>query len=467
MKFIVTQTSFQKPLLSLFFLIWFFQLSAQQYSKTAVLFDLEYLKTSLEQTHFNLYAYTSKKDFERNFTKVKYSIQKDSFSSLEVKKLFQQVISKVNNGHTRIPFPVQEYIAYAQNGGTLFPLEVAVEEGRALVRKNWSATTTIRKGDELLRINGMALQDVFENIYPQISAERLYFKQAQLENMSLPRFYWLVFGEQKRFKVELKRNDVISTYEIMPINAIEGFEMKREDILKHERIFKSLSTTIAYIQPGDFGGDLDRYKQFIDSSFTKINAKPYHHLILDLRNHSGGDDAFGDYLVSYIADKPFKWASRFQLKSSQQLKDHTRKHRDTTQAYWQSILSHNDGETYDFDFGFYEPQPKHKRFQGSVYVLVNRQSYSQSTVTASQIKDYGWGTLVGEETGEYPNLYASIYSYTLPKTGVTVEVSKGKIERVSSVNTEKGLIPDILIKDYLLDDKDEILDGLSEMLLHK
>jgi hypothetical protein len=359
---------------------------------------------------------------------------------------------------------VADYIAYAQSGGTLFPLEVAIEDGKALIRKNWSSNPEIKTGSELVSINGQSIESVFKEIYPQISAERLYFKHAQLENMSLPRFYWLAFGEVKYFEVQVLQNGKLTTDHISAIKAIEDFEMKREDILKHERIFKSLSPATAYIQPGDFGGYLDQYKQFIDSSFNEIKAKAYKNLILDLRNHSGGDDAYGDYLVSYIADNPFKWASRFQLKTSQALKAHSRKHRDTTQAYWKSILEHKDGEIYDYEFDNYIPQPESNRFKGQVYVLVNRQSYSQSTVTASQVKDYGWATIVGEETGEYPNLYASIYSYSLPETGITVEVAKGKIERVSGADHGTGLMPDIEIKDHLLDDEDEILEGLLKRL---
>lgn len=460
MKFIRIQILSQKIILHLVIIMCSFQSQAQQFSKQTVLSDLDYLKKSLKDTHFNLYAYTTKKDFQQNYKKVKQSIQNDSFSVLEVKKLFQQVVSSINNGHTRIPFPVTEYIAYAQSGGTLFPLEVAIENRKALVRKNWSNTKNIKTGSELVSINGQPIESVFKDIYPQISAERLYFKHAQLENMSLPRFYWLVFGEVEDFDVEVLQNGKLSNYHISAIKAIEDFEMKREDILKHERVFKALSQATAYIQPGNFGGDLDQYKQFIDSSFTEINSKSYKNLIIDLRNHSGGDDAYGDYLVSYIADKPFMWASRFQLKTSKQLKEHTRKHRDTTQAYWKSILEHKDGEIYDYEFDNYIPQPESKRFIGKVYVLVNRQSYSQSTVTASQLKDYGWATIVGEETGEFPNLYASIYSYTLPKTEVTVEVSKGKIERVSGADNGRGLLPDIQIRDHLLDETDEILEGL-------
>jgi C-terminal processing protease CtpA/Prc len=96
--------------------------------------------------------------------------------------------------------------------------------------------------------------------------------------------------------------------------------------------------------------------------------------------------------------------------------------------------------------------------------LVNRQSYSQSTVTAAQIQDYGFGQVVGEETAEHPNLFASIFTYELPKTGIRVDVPKGKIQRVNGVDDNKGVIPDILIADHLLDEEDEILEGLLKQL---
>lgn len=443
-------------------------ISAQnQFSRKQIIEDLTYLKNSLEDTHINLYAYVSRKDFNKNYQRVKSTIKKDSFSVLEAKNLFQKVVSKANNGHTRIPFPVPEYITYAQTGGMLFPLEVAIENKKVLVRKNWSKNSKVKIGDELIAINNMPIQKVLKTIYPQVSAERVYFKNAQIENLSLPRFYWLVFGESKGFKIKVKQNGKTLIYNLKAIKAIEDFEMKRIDILKHSMKFKSLLNSIAYIQPGDFGGDLKKYKKFIDSSFTEIKSKSYKNLIIDLRNHSGGDDSFGDYLVSYIANKPFKWNSKFQLKTSKQLKEHTKKNRDTTLAYWKSVLNHKNGKIYSYDFDFYKPQPKNKSFKGEAYVLINRQSYSQSTVTAAQIQDYGFATIVGEETGEYPNLYASIYNYQLPNTKISVDVSKGKITRVSGVDNMCGVIPDIIIKDHLLDEKDEILTKLIKIIKNK
>ncbi|WP_298317172.1 S41 family peptidase [uncultured Aquimarina sp.] len=438
------------------------QISAQQFSKVEVLSDLKYLKKSLEDTHFNLYAYTSKEDFEQNFESIKNEIKKDSFSLLEVTKLFQKIVSKANNGHTRISF-VQPYKMYVKTGGTIFPLEIALENGKALVRKNWSINKDIQIGAELKRINGLRIEQVLEKIYPLVSGERTYFMNAQIEYLTLPRYYWLAFGEQENFEIEIFQNGKPKVIKINAISALDDFEMKRYDIINYERTIKFYPNA-AYLNPGHFGGKFEQYKQYIDTTFIQIKAKNFKNLVIDLRNNPGGDDAFSDYLVSYIANKPFKWASRFQLKTSAHLKENTRHTKDTTKAYWKSILEHNNGEIYDYNFSFNEPQAKTKLFRGKVYVLVNRQSYSQSTVTASQIQDYGFGTIVGEETAEFPNLYASVYNYKLPETAIIVEVSKGKIERINGVDNGKGVIPDILIKDHLLDEQDEILEGLLKRI---
>ena len=96
--------------------------------------------------------------------------------------------------------------------------------------------------------------------------------------------------------------------------------------------------------------------------------------------------------------------------------------------------------------------------------MVNRQSHSQSAVTAAQIQDYNFGVIVGEETGDYPSLYASIFQYELPNTKIVVNISKGFITRVNGSKKEEGVIPDIIIKDYLLDEEDEILEGVLERI---
>ena len=433
------------------------------FPKNKVLEDLNSLKTVLEKSHYDLFYYTTKDDFYATYHSIQDQIQDDSLSLLESTNLMQQLTSVVNNGHTYIDFPAQSYITYFRSGGTVFPLEIAFENGKAYVRKNWSQNAEISVGSEILSINGKFIDEICAKIYPYISAERPYFKKAKIEFYSFPRYYWQVFGQQAAFNVRIKTEDGLKRISFKAINAFEDFERKRTEIYLSERELKYFGET-AYLNPSAFSGDEQKFKNFIDSAFLNVKQKQSKNLIIDLRNNTGGNDFFSDYMVSYFADQPFKWCSDFKIKTSNALKETTRASSDTTKAYFKEILRRNDGEVYTPKQDLYQPQEISKRYQGKIYVLVNRQSISQASVTAAQIQDYAWGTIVGEETGEYPSLFASIFNYSLPNTGIVVSISKGKIVRVNGSEKEEGVIPDLLIRDHLLDEKDEILNGLLEII---
>ena len=291
----------------------------------------------------------------------------------------------------------------------------------------------------------------------------MYFKHAKLEFLTFPRYYWRAFGKQNVFTVTLLQEGKTTQHKVQPILAMEGFEYVRKDIISQPHTL-SFHDDTAHLYVGSFSGDEAKFRTFIDDTFKTLGQKKTQNLVIDLRNNTGGDDAFSDYLVSYIANEPFKWCSNFSLKTSQLLKLDTKNNRDLSNPYWQSVMNHPDGTKYDYSFELYQPQPKSRRFKGKVYVLINRQSHSQSAVTAAQIQDHGWATVVGEETAEYASLLASQFSYTLPETDIVVKISKGKITRINGSDAKRGVIPDIQIKDFLLDETDEILDGVLEII---
>ena len=437
--------------------------ASPKFSSKEVAEDLRYLHASLKEAHYDAFAYTTEEEYELAYRRAKSSIPRDSLTLLETINLFQQLVAVLNNGHTSIDFPIQPYIEYASSGGTIFPLELAFEDNRSIIRKNWSTNGDINPGDEILSIDGRSMKEILDRIGRQVSAERLYFKKAKIELYSFPRYYWQVFGEQTSFEVKIRSDGMIRTHSLQAVKAIEGYEAKRTEVID-PRMRLEFFKSAAYLNPGGFGGDEKEYQKFIDSAFAKIKANKCKNLIVDLRNNPGGDDSYSDYLVSYLADRPFRWNSSFTLKTSALLKEHVRKERDTTRLFWQEALDHKDGEIYGFEFEEYSPQKETKRFDGKVFVLINRQSHSQSAVTAAQIQDYGFGTLVGEETGDFPSLYASIFQFSLPNTGIPVSVSKGYMIRVNGSTKKEGVQPDIFIRDHLLDEEDEILNGLLSRL---
>ena len=355
--------------------------STTKFSEGQVSKDLKYLYKSLINAHYNLYAYTSKQNFDLAYKEAQKAINKDSLTLLEITNIFQRLTAIANNGHTEIDFPGQLYAEYAYAGGTIFPLEIAFEKNKPLVRKNWSNNETIMIGSEVLSINSIPIGEILSKIFQQISAERPYFKIAKVELYSFPRLYWQVFGRQNDFDVKIRIDGLIKNYKIKAVDVIEGYEMKRNEVLNAEMALKFYGQS-AYLNPGNFSGDEEKYRHFIDSTFVNIKEHKSQNLIIDLRNNRGGNNSFSDYLVSYFATQPFKWNSSFTLKTSKFLKEHTMQHYDTTNVFWQNVLKHKDGEIYDYTFDAYQPQPELKRFRGNVYVLVNRQSHSQSAAAS-------------------------------------------------------------------------------------
>ncbi|QHL86713.1 peptidase S41 [Nibribacter ruber] len=441
------------------------------FSGSAVKADLEYLYHTLEDAHYNLYAYVSKSKYDKMYNTINQSIGKDSLSQLETIKLFQRLAAAGNVGHSEIDFPVQAYIAFARGGGALFPLELAFENGKSFIRKNHSSTPNAAVGDQVLSIDGQPIKKIQEAIHPYLSAERLYFKNAKLEFWSFPRLYWSVFGEKKSFNVTLKKTNGRTENLKIPALPVMEYETKRGgEILSIEPSFKYMGAA-AYLNPGPFSSqEADgeaRFKAFIDSAFADLNSKAVKNLVIDLRNNSGGHNAYSDHLISYFATKPFRWYSSFKLKTSKVLKEQTRKNTPEAKLddYAKAILSHQDGEKFAYDQPFQNPAPEATRFKGNVYVLVNRQTYSMAAVSAALIQDYGFGKIVGEETADVPTLYASQFSFTLPKTGVTVKVPKGYIVRPNGNEALSGVKPDVMVRDHLLDDEDEILHHVLNTLL--
>jgi hypothetical protein len=439
-----------------------FSQSSPKYSLTQVQEDLDFLYHSLRDAQFAPFTEVTEEDFKQKYNDLRSSVQQDSFTLLEATNLLQPLVSMLDNGHTNIGFPVTSYLEYAESGGTLFPVEIALENGKALVRRNLSKNRNIRIGSQVHAINGVPIEEILDKIYPHISAERPYLKNAKIEFFSFPRYYWQVFGEQEKFSVSLVQGEALITTWVSAI-SIDEFSSGRTEVFNARRNL-DIRGNLAILNPGNLFGEAEIYQPFFDSVFQDLNSRKTEILVIDLRNNQGGDNSYSDYLLSYLADKPFTWNSSFTLKTSAFLKEHVRQHMDTTSRFWREALDRKNGEVYDYKFPAYEPQPASKRFRGDVYVLVNRQSHSQATVTAAQIQDYGFGTIVGEETGDFPSLTASVFNYYLPNTSIRVMVAKGAMVRVNGSKKKEGVIPDLLIRDHLLDEKDEIMEGLLRRL---
>jgi hypothetical protein len=449
---------------------------SQKYSAEQVKQDLKYLYSTLQESHYNLYVNTPKEKYDKEYQKI-YNSVKDSLNALQIIRLFQPFVALSKIGHCScdLSFVFNDvYDSYIKNGGTLFPICVTVINNKMIIIDNYSNNKDIKNGEELVSINGKSAKNILNGIYASLSGENDYYINTLVDLGSFPRFNWLMNDPCDSYNIQIKnkKNEIIK-YTIPAINAwkFEELQGQKKQVFNSGRRFKFIDET-AYLQPGPFlnangDGNLSNVKthengefiKFIDSAFLEIHKAGSKNLIIDLRDNQGGDNTFSDEMIAFFADKPFKFCSRFSVKSSQKTKEFWKQLNDTTLSYLKTqILNTPDGATFDVEVSEHGIRQDSLKFKGKVYVLVNRYSYSQAAGTASQIQDYKFGILIGEKTAQIPSIYGSIQQFELPNTKMQIQYPKAFIIRPNGSTKFEGVTPDIFVEDNMFTDKDEILD---------
>jgi hypothetical protein len=456
----------------------------EKYSVQEIKSDFQYLYKTLEKSNYNLYAYTEKEKMDSVYKEIEGSIT-DSLTSLEVFRLFQPFVASVKMSHCFLLYPSKEYFgSYLEQGGTVFPLNLYFSQGKVFVKNNFSENNLISINDEILALNNQPINEFMAELYSNISGPSNYFKASHIEQRLFARIYWYFYGECKAFKLQIKKKNGEESE--LVLNAIPGKEFEEKNgqqksNMRHNREFHIYDDNTAYLRPGGFINinvpfdpedpatfDNTEFSQFIDSAFVEFSKKESKNLILDLRYNMGGDNSFSNYLIAYFADKPFSISSKFSMKTSQMTKDFWKEiDIPEHQAVKEQIMSHENGTYFDVFIPKTTPHKESKRFNGEVFALINRYSYSNTSSVAAIIQDYDFGIIIGEETAEEQSSYAAFHFFNLPKTQWPVAYPKAYFIRPNGDSAPRGVVPDYVVHEDIFSDKDEVLEYALKTIADK
>ena len=338
----------------------------------------------------------------------------------------------------------------------------------------------ISVGDEVLALNGRPTRHFQEKVYAYLSGESDYLKSTLMDQIAFPRMMWILETTPERYQVvtrDAQGQKKLLELPAVPAGAFEEQMALEQPVMQADRSL-TFKGDVACMRPGQFMNaqgdgntskvetfDKGEFARFLEQSFAEIALRKARALVVDLRHNPGGSSTFSDELVRFFADKPFRFCSRFRVKTSAM-----------TKAFWpdmnepslrdlrEKILSHGDGEIFDGEIPFCEPVEASRRFTGKVVVLVDRYSYSQATCTAAMIQDYGLGTVVGEVTADVPSNYAAIHQFSLPRTGIAVSYPKAFLIRPNGDERFVGTVPDLVVAPYPGGGTDEIMDRALEYI---
>jgi hypothetical protein len=442
----------------------------RRYSHEKIIEDFEYLYKNLEGSHYNLYSNTNKKIYDKEFKRILESI-KDSLTSLQAYRLFQPFVALDRHGHCQILFPFENYGEYYENEGTVFPLNLCFRDKKVFVLNNFSSDTTILTGNEIISVNKKPINKILNEMYAFYSRESEYFKNTIIEMITFPRLYWFIYDRIDEFNIELKDRQGNVTNSVINAITVEEFEEKNsmiEPLLNSSRDFYFMDN-IAYLRPGEFmkpnaqseleTSDNREFCQFIDSVFNEIYISKAQDLVIDLRYNPGGHNSFSDYMISYIADKPFRFCSKFMVRTSELTKNSWKDLNDTTLQYLKNdIMTKENGVRFENVLPYNQLSTDSLHYKGKVYVLINRYDFSQAANAAAVIQDYKFGILIGEETADWSSLYASGQLFSLPNTGLVIQYPKAFIVRPNGNEKAKGVIPEHQVDENMFTKEDEILE---------
>ncbi len=434
--------------------------------------DFADLYAGLKQAHYDLFARTSRADYDRLFAAMNAELT-GPMSRAEAAAFFQRFMAYGHIAHARIDAASEAYGAYRQAGGRAFPLDVHIRDERIFVALNGSGSALIAPGDEIVSINGISVADWFARASTLMSADTPYMLGTMMES-GFRRLLWSDLGDVAGFDLVLRRGDgapfAVTVPALSPtdLTAAQAGQPPRLELSWTAREARMLGDGVAYLRPGPTYNveaqteatayDNTTFKAFVDRAFADFLDAGATDLVLDLRDNPGGDNSFSDLVLAWFATRPFRFTSSFTIRVSAQTTASnaarlTVADNDPTgisAAMARAYAGAMPGTAIDFPIPMVDPRTG-RRFTGKVYALINRRSYSNTVAMAATLQDYGFATLMGEETSDLATTYGAMETFALPRTGFVVGYPKAFIVRPDGDRTARGVAPDVAIETPILE----------------
>ncbi|MFC1675986.1 S41 family peptidase [Planctomycetota bacterium] len=411
--------------------------------------DLDFLFKTIEEVHPDMYAYTSKEEFEPMRDEL-YRQIKHPMTRLEFYKFTAPIVASLKNAHTFLAPFFREYKKYLESGGKVFPLELRLDDLKVVLAKNYSPTS-LPLGGEIITINERAASEIFKSFSHWFAAESKNTNPQLIANATVLRALLLLeFGSVESWHLKIKANNTeVSSYTVKSVSAAEfkgqggttAFELKNSYQYFHEY-------NAVLLRINSFGGDVGKLKKFLNESFQKIHKEKVSNIIIDVRENTGGSDTHVHPLVEYLTGKPYRLYEKTEIKISPQSRERIEHIR---RQLPDKFTNKKDGDIVTLELPFRALSAKPFRFTGQIFVLSGPRSFSASTIFASTIKCSGIGTLVGVETPDPTTLYADIVYSELPNSELRIAVASKCMIAACGKPDGRGVIPDYEVKQKLED----------------
>lgn len=415
--------------------------NAQNISKSQAKADIDTLLYTLKEVHPDIYSTIHADKLDGLFADIKNELQ-DSISILDLYGRIAPIVAQIGDAHTGVVLPYREIMIEAGKYIPVFPT-IDNNSGRMFVKA--SVDNAVPYDSEILSINGMSAADMVEKMLTFVSGERDFFRLTMIDNNIMGLFHFLFPASEYAIKyVEPNSKEEKS----ITLQAVEAEKLNSGLVLSPKILklmeehggnapytFHIMDKEQVAVMNFDACMDVKGMEVFADSMFTKLREHDIKNLIIDVRFNGGGNSNVGDVLLKYIAPKPFAQFGKTLVKVTP-----------TTIALTGNRYEKPDTLLYpENPASRHEPLPESQRFNGNVYLLTSHTTFSSASSFAWAFKEFGCGTVIGEETGGMSVHYGDVISFVLPNSRLGVNVSHKRFwQPGADENNIHGVIPDVI-----------------------
>ena len=440
--------------------------------------DFAIMRKAYTTLHPGLYRYADAGTVEVYFDRLERDLKRN-LTLAEAYLAFSKFLAKIKCGHTYCNFWNQPDLVKQElfNQADKVPFTFRLIDRRMIVTQNASDDARVRRGVEILAINGVPVKSILSKLITVVKGDgsndgkRLHDLQLtgngefEAFDVYFPLFYPLSKGTfeikahdlQTRKRFTFTANALTRSQRLETIEKSYGKQQTNYDDLWQ---FKVLDNQTAYLRLGSFVTwkmKLD-WKGFLNTSFQEIEQAGIKHLILDIRGNEGGNDEVVSVLGQYLFWKPVRVEGTQKLLRYVKIPPELDPYLNT----WDRSFKNRENQVRDLGNGFYtlkdadardsEKAASASAFRGNIYLLVDAANSSATFTLASLLKKNRLAILVGQQTGgNKKGLTGSqMFFLTLPNSKIEMDIPL--IATVpSNQQPDEGVLPDVYVRPKIED----------------